>query len=621
MSLVDKKIVSFNVNGIRDYKKRRHIFNHLHHLQADIVLLQETHCDKKVEKLWKSEWGGSIFFSHGESNARGVAILFGRKFKCKVIKMARDLEGRVLAVAVEVNTRKYVLSVLYAPNSDKPDFFVSAFSLVFSLGIDLKIIGGDMNTVLDLEKDILGGRGCSNSKTWDFLNAFLLENELKDIWRFQHPEDFRSTFIRRKPVQLLERLDYFFVSSALVQNVRSSDILPMFVSDHAIPVIKIDFIDSRPGRGYWKFNNSLLTDDEFKKQVVDAILQVHTNFKDQDHRSRWEMIKMAIRDKAIERGICLARSRKNKIQALERALLNNVKARDEESKEVLLDLFDDYDSHIQGIQAELEELTLFRAQGAILRSRANWIELGERNNAYFLNLEKHNFNKKTITQLREQSTDSIVSDPTEILRILNRYFSNLYKEKDLELDLDYLGTINFPQISERDKYMLDGPIQLEEIHIALKQLKKNKCPGTDGLTPELYLHFWPYLAKNFKLLFSEIVDNKLLHSSARDGILTLLGKLDKDPLLVPNWRPITLLNTDYKLFAKVLANRLLHVLPQLVGDDQFGYIKGRSISDNLLDLFSIIQHWSGDARARLEKDVFFCSDFSSENFKRKFSES
>lgn len=57
---------------------------------------------------------------------------------------------------------------------------------------------------------------------------------------------------------------------------------------------------------------------------------------------------------------------------------------------------------------ELEELTLQRTQGAIIRSRANWAELGEKNSAYFFNLEKHNKNKKIITQLQNPVTGEIV---------------------------------------------------------------------------------------------------------------------------------------------------------------------------------------------------------------------
>lgn len=584
---LNNKILTYNVNGIRDYDKRKRVFNHLHHLDANIIFLQETHSDKKTEKLWKSEWGSSILFSHGESNARGVAILFSKKSKYKIIKTAKDTEGRVLAVAVEVNNRQYTFATFYAPNVDDPSFFEKAFGLVNSLQIDLQIVGGDFNTVLDLQLDLKGDKGYSNPKTRAFINEYLLDTELSDIWREQHKEEFRSSFIRKKPTLLLERIDFLLVSKSLRQNVVFSDILPSYLSDHAIPVIDIYFSTMKPNKGYWKFNNSLLEDETFCSQIVDSILETLINMKDLPITQKWDMLKLAFRDVAIRRGIQIAKGRNNKIQVLQRAIKNNIASRDDDAPL----FFDDYTSNINNLQTELNDLLQQKVQGAIIRSRSNWAELGEKNSAFFLNLEKQNFNKKVITRLIDPETDETVTDPKEILRVLNTFFCKVYSKKQgAILDPDYLGTTVLPQVSEGDKFMMDGPIQLEEIHIALKQLKKSKCPGLDGITPEFYIKFWPYLAKIFHKLFEEIVDSKLLHTTARDGIISLLDKPDKNPLCVPNWRPLTLLNTDYKIFAKVLANRLLHVLPYIINEDQFGYIKGRSISDNLLDLFSVIQH-------------------------------
>lgn len=81
-----------------------------------------------------------------------------------------------------------------------------------------------------------------------------------------------------------------------------------------------------------------------------------------------------------------------------------------------------------------------------------------------------------------------------------------------------------------------------------------------------------------------------MHTSARDGIISLLDKPGKDHLNVNNWRPLSLLNTDNKIYAKILANRLDKVVPYLIINEQVGFVKNRSIADNLLDLFSIIQH-------------------------------
>lgn len=79
------KLLSFNVNGLRSSSKRRAIFKSLRITDADIIYLQETHSTPQDQKIWASEWGGRVLFSHGLSNSRGVAILFKRAYNPKIL--------------------------------------------------------------------------------------------------------------------------------------------------------------------------------------------------------------------------------------------------------------------------------------------------------------------------------------------------------------------------------------------------------------------------------------------------------------------------------------------------------------------------------------------------------
>ena len=81
-----------------------------------------------------------------------------------------------------------------------------------------------------------------------------------------------------------------------------------------------------------------------------------------------------------------------------------------------------------------------------------------------------------------------------------------------------------------------------------------------------------------------------MSSSQRNGITTLLPKKDKDPLLVKNYRPISLLNTDYKIIAKVMAKRLNSCLHQIIHDDQTGLMKGRNIGSNIRTIIDVIEY-------------------------------
>ena len=75
----------------------------------------------------------------------------------------------------------------------------------------------------------------------------------------------------------------------------------------------------------------------------------------------------------------------------------------------------------------------------------------------------------------------------------------------------------------------------------------------------------------------------------RRGILRLLPKSGKDITHIQNWRPISLLNTDYKILATVLARRLQNVLQTTIALDQSGYLKGRFIGFNIRTIFDAIE--------------------------------
>ena len=84
-----------------------------------------------------------------------------------------------------------------------------------------------------------------------------------------------------------------------------------------------------------------------------------------------------------------------------------------------------------------------------------------------------------------------------------------------------------------------------------------------------------------------------LSSSQKKGILSLLYKKN-DKSKLANWRPISLLNTHYKILAHVLANRLKKVINKLIHTDQTGYLKGRSIGQNIRLIQDVIDYFEND---------------------------
>jgi len=101
----DFRMLSLNLRGLSNFKKRRAIFAWCRKQNAHIIFLQEKHSTVISEKQWKAEWGASLDLAHGSSNSRGVAILFRKGFDCKTIKKIIDPSGRTLAFKLKLITK------------------------------------------------------------------------------------------------------------------------------------------------------------------------------------------------------------------------------------------------------------------------------------------------------------------------------------------------------------------------------------------------------------------------------------------------------------------------------------------------------------------------------------
>ena len=123
MNMADLKLGCLIVNGINNRIKRNMIFKELFKRKLDLCLLQEVYSTSELKPLWSSEWGGKIIFSHFVSNSRGVTILVSSRIMDMVKIMSKDSDGQFLCVLVEQDDRIVLISNIYAPNYDKPEFF------------------------------------------------------------------------------------------------------------------------------------------------------------------------------------------------------------------------------------------------------------------------------------------------------------------------------------------------------------------------------------------------------------------------------------------------------------------------------------------------------------------
>ena len=301
---------------------------------------------------------------------------------------------------------------------------------------------------------------------------------------------------------------------------------------------------------------------------------------------QWELLKLAIRNSTLQYAAHKAKSNKNKIAILEKKLkeatcqVDNAPAILLRSKQHQLSL----------VRQELAELNNVKMKGAIMRSRARWETLAEKPTKYFLSLEKRNFVGKTIYRLRAKD-GNIITDAKGILQEQENFYRQLYTSVG-ETDHDYQNDIRSitPKVTLQEFEMLEAPIQKEEISIALKNLANSRSPGTDGLPADIYKVFYGKIKNLLFDTYKQNLNEHKMYLSARRGIISLLEKVGKDNLELKSWRPLTLLNMDYKILSKTLASRLQTVLQRLIHHDQTGFLPQRYMAENVLKMIDLMEY-------------------------------
>lgn len=114
---------------------------------------------------------------------------------------------------------------------------------------------------------------------------------------------------------------------------------------------------------------------------------------------------------------------------------------------------------------------------------------------------------------------------------------------------------DLPQLRDEQRESLDEQITLQELTDAMRQLSPGRSPGVDGIPVEFYQAFWDLLGHDLNELLIDCIERKTLPTSCCRAALSLIPKKG-DLGLLKNWRPVSLLCLDYKIFSKVLANRL-----------------------------------------------------------------
>ena len=594
------KIISLNVNGIGDYHKRKDVFDYLRGKNANIILLQETHLKTQDENVIRSMWGYDCLLNGISTNSNGVGIFFSTNFHYKIHRINRDLEGRYILLDIEMNNHRHTLVNIYGPSDrDNPDFFDDVLEKIEYMNNESIIIGGDWNVILDMNLDSFRYRGRNRPRAREKIFELMEVSKLKDVWRELNPNDRKFTWRRFNSIQQ-GRLDYFLISENVLQNTESALIEPGYRSDHSIITIIINTNKNGPKpRTHWKFNNSLLRDIKY----IDTIKTMISDIKKQYcalvyNRENIDIIDCKTLELVINdalfldtllmeiRGKTIAYSsfKKKESEKAETNLITEIQDLEDKLNE---------DRNVDILQTKKDELQSIRKNkidGMIIRSKTQWSLEGERNSKYFCNLEKRHYTDKALLTL-EKNDGTITNDPIKIKNEVKTFYETLYKSKEhLIRNVDLSASLTGPSLNDTDRNHTEGLISIEEAGKALKKMKNGKSPGLDGFTTEFFKFFWKDLGAFLVRSINYAFEKGEMSVTQRRGVITCIPKENKPKRFMKNWRPITLLNTTYKIATSCIAERIKGILPKIIGEEQTGFLAGRYIGENIRTLYDVLAY-------------------------------
>ena len=299
----------------------------------------------------------------------------------------------------------------------------------------------------------------------------------------------------------------------------------------------------------------------------------------------WEILKVSIKESTLSYCYKRAKNQKSEIQNLQ-TKLDDLTEKSNKREPNQNDMEQINDTKIQ-----LNNLLETATQGSYIRSKAEWCEKGDRCSKFFMNLENKRQSSNIINHIKTSNGNHVYKQ-NDIMKELSTFYQNLFKSNKTSNENvnQYFSKVTIDKkLDCCEKLWCDNQIREEELGKVVNNLKSNKSPGLDGLTPEFYKSFWKSISTPFCDMVNESFSKKTLPDSLTTAVISLLHKKGEKCLL-KNYRPINLRNYDYKIIASALSYRLQKVLPSLIHKNQTAYIKKRFIGDNVRTIDDIIAY-------------------------------
>ena len=579
------KLLTINTNSLEGNAQNQYL---KYFDNYDIILTQETKFNSTLRKnniihKWKNIYNGNLFINDNNENRNaGVGIFIKQNGKLKDVEIIHNLtiQQRYIVLKTTNNNKVIYIHCIYAPAQYKEriDFF-KQLPTNFEEN-STHIVGGDFNTTINPILDSISQNVSYGSKE---LKEWLNTLKLIDIWRFMKNEEKGMTGPKRR-----NRIDYIFTTYDIAQHIKYINLKSNIGhSDHLGIEIQINTTKINIGKGYWKCPVWILQNINIQTTIKNILEEwIETKLEDTENLEKnYRLLKQKLRKHIQSQHKSIINTEKNKMKQyyenLEKAYLKfNIEPNDQNKQQV---------------KKSRNQLKNFKESLSKKNNNKTFEQLfyqQEQHTKQFIKKVKKHTKTKTMNIEEVYSNNNTISKNQKVITEEHRkYWQTIF---NTELNKEYytnnikkfLNNIDI-KISDHQKENLDQPISIQEIQSAIQSTSNNTTPGKDGLPNEIF-QLYPILwSKILHKVFENEINNKnRIFDSQNMSIIILIHKKN-DPKTPSNYRPIALMNNDIKIFTKILAYRIQHILPTIISEDQAGFIKGRKITNHNILIESI----------------------------------
>ena len=617
---------SSNMSGIDKWSRINRTINDNN---IAILAIQETHLDPTLIQNVTTCFGSrlEVLTSQHPDNPRataGVAFVINKALiRPKEYKLHELIPGRVAALKVKwLENEDTLLFNVYAPNArdEQVNFWESIDMMRRAHNLrrpDFML--GDFNVTED--KIDRAPAHLDDPAAADALRNLRHILNIQDSWRISFPNERSFTYrANANGSQIQSRLDRIYTTSTVNDKILEWKTIQTAVpTDHSLVLAKFS-PTSAPfiGKGRWTWRPQALNDIMLMDKIEDRgillrseiqrLQEMNTPREQANPQTLWHSFKDDIKKLAkesIDKAYHRKTSKIKKLREEIRTLANHPNI--------------DRDERIRTNEAfaanELAYLEKITARDRKDLTKASLANHGERLGGPWSAISKEKKPRDLILQLKipDSNPPRFERCTRRMANLARNYHENLqyegvglpYDHQNYETNIkDILEEIPWNQrLTNEVRNNIEWRVEADQIREAMSLAKNGSATGIDGLPYELWKELdRTYvkaeeegsngfdIADTLAVVFQDIQDHGVDERSnfALGWMCPIYKKKDKKE--ISNYRPITLLNTDYKLLTKVLAIKLMNHIPAMIHPNQAGFIPNRSIFDHIRLAKSIISY-------------------------------